>query len=159
MRKKLAYVLANFEDLLIALFFTNMCIFIGLQIVARFFFNSAILFAEEISRYSYVWICFIGMAVGVKMNNHIKVDVVFLVIKDSKAQKIITLVINLISVGLYLMLAIIGIQYTSANYEQLSPAMELSKGFIYISIPLGALLAVLRFFPIIQGNINELRKG
>jgi TRAP-type C4-dicarboxylate transport system permease small subunit len=45
------------------------------QVILRFLFNNPQAWAEEVSRYLFVWIVFIGAAVAVVNDAHIRVDV------------------------------------------------------------------------------------
>ncbi len=44
------------------------------NVVARYFFNSPIEWAEEFSRYAFIWIVFLGAAVCTKHGRHIVID-------------------------------------------------------------------------------------
>lgn len=156
MRKILTRLVKNFEEIVLSLLFLNMCVFVLIQIVSRYIFRSPILFTEEVSRYSYVWITFFGMAVATKLENHIKIDLLFILLKG-KAQVILNLLVNFLSFFLYILIFIIGYNYTVTNMIQLSPAMEISKGFIYVSLPLGALFSIVRLLVIIKKEIDTLR--
>ena len=158
MRKIIRFIAKYLEEIVLSLFFVNMCVFVLIQIVSRYIFHSPLLFTEEVSRYSYVWITFFGMSMATKLENHIRIELVFIFIKG-RAQAVINLAINLISLGLYAALVVIGFNYTRSNVVQLSPAMEISKAYIYVSLPLGAFFAVLRMLHILKNDIAKIRKG
>jgi len=156
MRKIFKFIAKNLEEIVLSLLFVNMCGFVLTQIVSRYVFRSPLLYTEEVSRYSYIWICFFGMAMATKLKNHIRIELVFIFIKG-KAQAIINLVLNIVSLGLYVVIFFIGLDYTMINAVQLSPAMEISKAFIYVSLPLGALFSFIRMLAILKHEIKEIR--
>lgn len=45
------------------------------QVLLRYFFNSPVAWIEEISRYFFVWIVFLGSALAFRSGGHIKVDI------------------------------------------------------------------------------------
>jgi TRAP-type C4-dicarboxylate transport system permease small subunit len=45
------------------------------QVLLRYVFNSPVAWIEEISRYLFVWIVFLGSAVAFRSGTHIKVDI------------------------------------------------------------------------------------
>lgn len=47
-----------------------------LQVVLRYFFNDPQSWAEEVGRYLFVWITFLGAAVAYAHNSHIRVDLI-----------------------------------------------------------------------------------
>lgn len=155
MHKKVKYLVDNLEDLVIAVFFCGMCFFVFIQIISRYIFRSPLIYTDEAARYCYVWICFFGMAVSTKLENHIKIDLVEMLIKG-KAKAIIRLFINSASLVLYAIITVIGYNYTTFNSIQLSPAMEISKAFIYASLPLGAFLSIVRLSFIIKKDVKNL---
>lgn len=156
MRKIFGFIAKNLEEIVLSLLFVNMCGFVMIQIVSRYVFRSPLLYTEEVSRYSYIWICFFGMAMATKLQNHIRIELVFIFIKG-KAQAVINLVLNIISLGLYVVIFFIGLDYTLTNAIQLSPAMEISKAFVYVSLPLGALFSVIRMLAILKQEIKKIR--
>ena len=158
MRKVFQFVVKNLEEIVLSLFFVNMCVFVLIQIVSRYIFRSPLLFTEEVSRYSYVWVCFFGMSMATKLENHIRIELVFAFVKG-RAQNVIDMLLNLMSLGLYAVLVVIGFNYTRSNVVQLSPAMEISKAWIYASLPLGALFSVIRMVSILKKNIRNLKTG
>jgi TRAP-type C4-dicarboxylate transport system permease small subunit len=156
MNKRLNYLLNNFEEVILGILFVNMCLFVLIQIVSRYIFKSPLLFTEEAARYSYVWITFFGMAVATKLENHIRIDLLFNLTKG-KAQAIGNLVVNLVSLLLYAAVFVIGAQYTLSNTIQVSPAMEIPKAIIYASLPLGALVSIFRLLMLIQRDVQKMR--
>lgn len=52
------------------------------NVVLRYFFNSAIVWAEEMLRYIMVWITLIGMSVCVSEESHISIDVLSNLLKE-----------------------------------------------------------------------------
>jgi TRAP-type C4-dicarboxylate transport system permease small subunit len=93
-----------------------------------------------------------------KLENHIRIELIFAFVKG-RAQAVINLAINIISLGLYAGLVVIGFNYTRSNIIQLSPAMEISKAWIYASLPLGALFSVIRMVNILKDDIKKIRTG
>ncbi len=156
MRIIFKFIAGNLEEIVLSLLFVNMCFFVLIQIVSRYVFHSPLLYTEEVSRYCYIWICFFGMAMATKLQNHIRIELVFIFIKG-RAQAVINLVLNIISLGLYVVIFFIGLSYTLTNAVQLSPAMEISKAFVYVSLPLGALFSVIRMLAILKKEIKEIR--
>lgn len=154
MQKIIKFVATNLEEIVISILFVNMCVFVLIQIVSRYIFHSPILYSEEMARYSYVWVCFFGMGVATKLQNHIKIDLLFLLLRG-KAQVILKFLINILSLFLYTILLIIGYNYTLINVVQVSPAMEISKAIVYVSLPLGALFSIIRLIMIIKNDIVE----
>jgi len=153
MSKRASYLLGNFEDVILGVMLTVMCLFVIAQIVARYVFRSPLVWTEEAARYSYIWITYLGMAVVTKQEAHIRIDVLSAILKGN-AKKVVNLGVSIISLFLYGILLFVGARYTLANTIQTSPAMEISKAFIYVSLPLGALLSIVRLLGLIRRDFR-----
>ena len=51
-----------------------MAIFVFANVILRYFFNSGLTWAEEASRYLFIWLIFLGAIVAFKENAHLGVD-------------------------------------------------------------------------------------
>lgn len=51
-------------------------VLMSFQILIRFFFNAPLTWTEEVDRYLFVWVVYLGSAVAVAMNAHIRVTFV-----------------------------------------------------------------------------------
>ncbi len=154
MSKRARYLLDNSEDLILMFVFVGMCLFVILQIVSRYIFRSPLVFTEEAARYSYIWITYLGMAVVTRQETHIRIDLLSNILKG-KAGQIVHLAVNISSVFLYAILVVVGARYTLSNTIQTSPAMEISKAFVYVSLPLGALLSIVRLLGLIRRDMRK----
>jgi TRAP-type C4-dicarboxylate transport system permease small subunit len=113
------------------------------QLVSRFLFNSPLLFPEEVSRYCYVWITFIGLALATKHREHIRVDLLFHVLPAGWCRPL-GLVVDVASCAILLFLAYLGIRFMDFSRMNISSALELPMNLVYVSFPLGCALAVVR---------------
>lgn len=156
MGKRLKTAIEYFEEIVVSIIFVNMCLFVVIQIISRYLFRSPLIYTEEMARFSYVWVTFFGMAIATKRENHIRIDILSMIVRG-KGEAFINLLVNLVSLVLYVALVIIGIRYTSMTAIRVSPAMEISMAIVFVSLPLGAFFSVLRLAGIIWRDINSLR--
>lgn len=75
-----------------AMLFTTVLLFVN--VLLRYFFSSAIFWAEEVLRYCIVWISFIGTAVCVQEDSHISIDILSGALKP-KAKRILKIFLQL----------------------------------------------------------------
>jgi len=113
-----------------------------LQVFFRYILGHPLYWSEELSRYFFVWIVFIGASIAVKEGAHIGVDylVKFL---SPRVNKILFLAINLIVVAFILLVIIEAVPVVSVNMGQRSPAIGIPMGIVYLSIPIGLGFALL----------------
>ena len=76
----------HFEEAACALLLSVIIILLGIQVFLRFVFKDAIGWQEEIIRYCFVWMNYLGVALGAKRLGHIRVTT-FLKLFSKKMQE------------------------------------------------------------------------
>ena len=125
--------LAKFEtaiNAVMALFLALMGSFIFLNVVLRYFFNSGLTWAEELSRFLFVWLVFMGAIGALKDNHHL--GFTSLVQKlPPVAKKICFICSNLLVVGCLWVLFDGSVNMTMMTTHTLSPATGLPLSYMY----------------------------
>lgn len=147
----------HIEEVLLVLFSGVMVAVIFLQVVMRQL-DSSLSWSEELARYCFIWLVYIGISYGVKKDRHIKVDVALLLLKD-KGKIILTIIANL----LFMVFAIFVIRYgydianQLLNFGQKSPANQIPMGLVYMATPIGMGLTLIRLIQNLIKHIKALR--
>ncbi|MDK2824770.1 MAG: TRAP-type transport system small permease protein [Clostridia bacterium] len=126
-----------------------------LQVVFRYVFKYPLPWTEELARFLFVWLTFIGSAAAVKSKSHIAMDL-FVSMFPKVIQKYITLLALIVFLGFSILLVKQGLFLTQMNMGQESDALGIKMGYPYLAIPVGGIL--MAFF-IIEQIITVLRKG
>ncbi len=125
-----------------ALIFAMMCIIFA-QVVARYVFHHSLTWSEEVGRYIFVWISFLGMAAAFKAKSHVALDIVVKSLRGFSRRTLelanATLVVILSSAVLYS-----GITLFTLGMRQKSPALKLPMHWVYIVVPVSG--AILLYF-------------
>lgn len=129
------------------------------QVVLRYVFDAGFPWAEEFSRYCFVWIVFLGSAVAFHRGLHIGVDLITARFARPwrKAAAITT---ALLVAGFCGVIVVASLPVLRVNALQVSPALELQMSYVYAAIPIAmtmiALLALLQAAKILSGDDNAL---
>lgn len=118
---------------------------ITLQICMRFIFGNSLSWSEELARYCFIWLIYIGIAYGVKRARHITLDIAFDLVPDTF--KKILLVVSNVLVGIFALAVIyysVFLIEQLATFGQTSAAMRLNMVWVYLSVPIGMLLTIIR---------------
>lgn len=75
--KVLRFLDENIEKILCVVLLAAMSILIVVQVFFRYALNNSLSWTEELSRYMFIWLIYIGISYGVKMDKHICVDAVY----------------------------------------------------------------------------------
>lgn len=148
--KLLDYAMALFLALMVVMVFGN--------VVLRYGFNSGIAISEELSRWLFVWVTFMGAVVALKEKGHLGTDM--LIARIGVLGKKICLGLSYI-----LMLALCGVLFkgaweqTKINATSSSAAMEVSMG-IFFSVGLmfsvlGGLIIARDLYRLLTGQMTE----
>ncbi|MDX6151524.1 TRAP transporter small permease [Marinococcus sp. PL1-022] len=145
----------HIEEVLLIVLSTVMLGIIGVQIFMRFILGSSLGWSEELARYCFIWLVFIGVSYGVKKQRHIKVDVVLLLLKE-KGKVVLNMVSNIIFLLFAVSIAVygLGISFQIFGWGQLSPSLGAPMGAVYLAAPVGMLLTAIR---ITQQLIKQIK--
>lgn len=147
----------GFEETICGIFLIVVFVSVMIQVINRFLIGISIPWTEELARYSFIWLSFLGISIGVKRNKHMFVD--FLKVKFSLTiQRKIEFIVDALLIIIFIMSSIYGFSLFNKTMVlgQLSPALEIKMAYIFLASPVGFALATFR---IIQNNIVKIRKG
>ena len=85
-------VVNELEEGLIALLFAAMTLVTFSQVVARYVFNTGVVWALELTVYLFAWLVLFGMSYGVKVHAHLGVDA-FVKLFASRTQRVFGLLV------------------------------------------------------------------
>lgn len=147
----------HIEEVLLVLFSTVMVAVIFMQVVMRQF-DSSLSWSEELARYCFIWLVYIGISYGVKKDRHIKVDVMLLVLKN-KGKLILTIIANLLFIAFAVFVIRYGYDIASQllAFGQKSPANQIPMGLIYMATPVGMGLTLIRLIQNLVKHIKALK--
>ncbi len=131
-----------------------MCVAAFANVVARYAMNAPIVSAEEIARYSFIWLVFVGAAVCSKRNAHIIVDAVVLALPQLGKQYC-RLLAGLGTAALMAVLVWYGV-VLAASATQLTSTLGIPTYWVYGIVPLSALSVLLRTLLELQQDVRSL---
>lgn len=146
----------KFEETLCAILLSAMTVIISIQIVFRQLGTPAA-WSEELARYMFVWLIYVGCSLGVKRRKHIKVDAVMLLIKE-EWHIVMYIISNILFMVFCILISYYGIELLykiQFVQKQLSPAMRIPMVIPYSSFVFGCLLMIIR---LIQDTIKLIRE-
>jgi C4-dicarboxylate transporter DctQ subunit len=117
-----------------------------INVFLRYFFNSGWEWAEEVARYTIVWIVFLGGSICARKGMHLAVDAVAVRLNEAR-QRILRMAVDAVCVVFCLYLVLYGYDMVALalDAEQITAALELPIGYVYLAIPTGGALMAIRF--------------
>jgi TRAP-type C4-dicarboxylate transport system permease small subunit len=107
-----------------------------LQVTSRYVFNNPTSWSEELARYLFVWITFLGAAVVIRKRRHVDVTVLTDRLPPSAA-KFVYLIADLCVLFMLGALTWAGAGLAIMAHRQLSAAMDLPMSLAYSAMPVG----------------------
>ena len=144
--KLIAYLLAAIMTAMVVLVFGN--------VFMRYVFNSGFTISEELSRWLFVWMTFLGAVVALRENGHLGTD--FLVVRLNPLGKRIFMGLSLLLMLFCCWLIFKGsYEQMLVNLDSTSAVMEVSLGWVYGAGVVFAILAA----PILLMDLWRLLSG
>lgn len=141
-------MLASFDRRLLAVnrwlvivLLAAMAVMVFANVALRFLTDHSILWVEEASRYTMVWLTFIGAGPVLRYGGHIGIDT--LERSTPRFAPAIRAVILLLLGIFFCTMIVVGVRYASLTWAQTTPVLEIPVGAVYLAMPVGfALMAV-----------------
>lgn len=130
MLRKIVSVVNGLLNIAIAFSLAAMSILVFGNVVLRYVFNSGITWSEEMSRYFFVWLVFLGAIAALKDRMHLGVDIVVNLLPE-KAKKVVFLISNGIVLYLLWLLLEGSWRMTILNSNSTGPATGMPLSYLY----------------------------
>ena len=116
-----------------------MVVIIFSQVLARYFFANSLSWSEEVGRYIFVWMTFLGAAIAVRNKMHVMLDM--FVMRFPPVLQKICLAISYLSMLVFTAVLIWGgFRFVAKGSHQISAAMQLPMHYVYVVLPVGGAL-------------------
>jgi TRAP-type C4-dicarboxylate transport system permease small subunit len=125
-----------------AFFLLVMVLVILLQVIARYAFNHALPWPEELGRFLFAWIVFLGTVSVIQADEMLSLDLVYRYIPKGAAA-VLKLVVSLIVFVFLLVMCKGGYELMIRQASQRSVGLEVPMGIVYFVIPFATLLMAL----------------
>lgn len=109
------------------------------QVFFRYAVGDSLLWSEELGRYLFVWLVFLGAAHAVSTKGHLVINIIIQYLPGT-GQRVVESIAQILMMLFFGFLAIQGFRLSAIAWNQLSPAVEIPMGIVYLVIPISALL-------------------
>jgi TRAP-type C4-dicarboxylate transport system permease small subunit len=136
------FMLDRIVNGVLALILGAMTVLVFASVVLRYVMNSPVTWSEELASLLFAWITFVGAFVGFRSRSHIAIDTLVVFLSPSVRGAIGRMVdvVVLCVLGLFVWQ---GVRLCVTTWGLEFPAMEISRGYLYLSLPLGAALMII----------------
>ncbi|CTQ69442.1 TRAP transporter small permease [Roseibium alexandrii] len=150
----------NGERWLLLLFYVMLVLTMFIEVVRREVFAYSSIWGEEIVRYSFIYLAWIGAAAAVKERGHIRIDVLMQYV-GPKAKALLYILGDIVMA----VVAVIAFYWSletvlvSAKFGSVTHGLRISQVWFLSAVPLGFALILFRLAQSFLRDIRDLRDG
>ncbi|MDO4689712.1 MAG: TRAP transporter small permease [Fusobacterium sp.] len=157
-KNKIVNFLDSLEEIVLVIMFALMVLVIFGQVIMRYVFNNSLSWSEELGKFLFVWISWIGISIGAKRKEHIKITM--FVDKCSPRNALICEILSeAVVFGICAVTAYYGMELVISQAHINFAGIKISMSWGYLSVVIGCIIMMLRNLIIIKSSFNSLRKG
>lgn len=147
------------EEILLGFLLSGMSLIIAVQVFMRYVMKSSLSWSEEIARYMFIWMVYIGISYGVKKSKHIKIDAAVNIFPKA-TRKYLYILSDLIFLSFAAILVVKSKEVSSLIFKlgQASPATGIPMGYVYLAVPIGLSLVCIRLVQRLFYKIKNLNE-
>ena len=147
----------NFEEYASALFVAVMIFCLCLQVIMRVATGSSFAWAEELSRYSFLWAVYVGSSLAAKKSVHVRITAQFLKM-SMRWRLIFRLIADAIWVVgcLYVAWQGLVVIQEGLEYPEISPTLGVVKSWVEAVIPVSFVMVAWR---VVEEYIIRINNG
>jgi TRAP-type C4-dicarboxylate transport system permease small subunit len=148
------------ERWLLLVFYVMLVITMAIEVLRREIFSFSSIWGEEIVRYSFIYLAWIGAAAAVKERAHIRIDVLMHYLSP-RAKALLYIFGDLVM----FIVAIIALYWSietvlvSAKFGSVTDGLRISKVWFLMAVPAGFGLMVWRLLQSFSRDFRSLRDG
>ena len=140
--------------------YTMVVLTVFVEVFRRFFLSYSSIWSEEIARYAFIYIAWIGASAAIRERAHIRIDVL-LPLLPNRWRTILYIFGDIIT----LILAVIALYWsmepvlTSIHFGSVTHGLRISQAWFLIAVPLGFSMMVVRLLQSMKRDFSDLFAG
>ncbi|MEW4412844.1 TRAP transporter small permease [Clostridium sp. AN503] len=148
-------VIINIIEKFLIMIGSILTITVLVNVFMRYFFRSTIPWAEELSRFLFIWVTFVGVVIANDRSEHMRLDFIVHMLPE-KVRKLVELLAYAISIFLLAMLVQGGIKYSMTQWDWRSSALGVRHGLVYAIAPISLCYMMLQFLSRFISGVQEM---
>lgn len=114
---------------------------IFIQVIARYIFQNSLSWSEEVGRYLFVWISFLGAALGIPVGVHVSLDILTKRFPPSM-QKVFFIISRITMLFFSVVLFRASLLMLELGKKQISTALKIPMRYVYLVLPISAIIMI-----------------
>ena len=151
---------ANAERWLLLGFYAMIVATICVEVIRRFVLSYSSIWGEEIARYAFIYLAWVGASAAVRDRAHIRIDVLLHYLSDrGKAAVYLFGDLCMLALAILALYTAIESLQISIKFDSVTHGLRISLAWFLAAVPLGFSLMIYRLAQSIWRDIDDLRRG
>ena len=156
--KVLKWLDKHLEEMLLVILLAAIVLVMLYQIVRRYLFNSSLSWSEELGKFLFVWISWMGISLGQREGEHIKITMLTDRLPFRLAQ-IVNIISDIVVIIICAVIFYYGVELVVAQGNVPYAGIKISTSWGYLAVVLGCGLMILRTLVSIKRSALTLING
>ena len=150
----------NIERLALLLFYTMLVATMAVEVVRREVFAYSSIWGEEIVRYAFIYLAWIGAASAVRERAHIRIDVIFNYV-GPRTKALLYIFGDLVMLAIAVIAVWWSFETVSVSWKfgSVSHGLRMSMVWFLAAVPIGFSLMVFRLIQSLMSDVADLCAG
>lgn len=150
----------NAERWALLVFYTMLVATMAIEVIRREVFAYSSIWGEEIVRYAFIYLAWIGAASAVRERAHIRIDVLFNYV-GPRVKALLYILGDLVM----LFIAVLAVYWSaetvavSAKFGSVSHGLRVSMVWFLMAVPIGFSLMIFRLIQSLIRDVSDLKSG
>lgn len=153
--KVLKFLNERLEEVFLVILMIAATLLVAAQVVTRFILKVPLPWSEEIARYMFLWLTWVGASYATKERKHVRIDIIYEKLPE-KGKKICTAISTVIWIVFLAVMVYLSVRLTAsvASGGQIAVGSGIPMWIPYASIPVGMGLMLFR---LLQNTVHDLK--
>ncbi len=156
--KKMSDGVYKVERPVLGVLIAAVVVLLFVNVILRYAFNAPLAWADEISRFLFTWISFVGASAAIKKKGHVAIDN-FITRLSPKNQAWINLFTNGCIIAAMVLLIVYSIILMNMFSAASLSSVEIPQNVLYVSLPLSAFAMSVHLAEIMIEEAEKLRSA
>ncbi|WP_439121051.1 TRAP transporter small permease [Marivita sp.] len=148
------------ERWLLLVFYVMLVITMAIEVLRREIFSYSSIWGEEIVRYSFIYLAWIGAAAAVKERAHIRIDVIMHYL-GPRAKALLYIFGDIVMFGVAIIALYWSLEtvHVSWKFGSVTHGLRISNVWFLMAVPVGFALMIWRLLQSLLRDLRSLRDG
>ena len=150
----------NLERWALLVFYTMLVATMAIEVVRREIFAYSSIWGEEIVRYSFIYLAWIGAAAAVRERAHIRIDVLFHYV-GARGKALLYVLGDLVMLAMAVLALWWSFETVAVSWKfgSVSHGLRVSMVWFLMAVPVGFTLMVIRLLQSLLRDVSDMRAG